>query len=610
MTERNRGLATRTGIAEAKPEARRFQPLLALGPYLRPYRPQILGAAVALIVAAGTVLGLGAVLRRLVDDGLSGGNPALLDRAVLGMLAVVVVAAAATYGRFFLVSWIGERMVADLRRDVYARVLSLSPGFFEITPTGEIVSRLTTDTTLVQTVVGSSASVALRNLLLLIGGTVMLAVTSLKLTAMVLLIVPLVLVPILTFGRKVRRLSRLSQDRLADVSAYIDETLNAVRTVQAFTHEAQDRERFGARVEAAFATSVERIRARAFLTAVVILLVFGAVSVVLWIGGLDMLAGRISPGELSAFVFYAIVVAGAAGALSEVVGELQRAAGAMERMVELLNTEPEIKAPANPAPLPVPARGAVLFERVTFRYPSQPERSALSDFSLAIQPGETMALVGPSGAGKSTVFQLLLRFYDPAEGVVRLDGVDIAKADPAAVRARIGLVPQEPVIFSANAWENIRYGRPGASDAEVSEAAEAAFAAEFLDQLPDGFSSFLGEKGVRLSGGQRQRLAIARAILRDPAVLLLDEATSALDAESERTVQQALDRLMQGRTTLVIAHRLATVLKVKRIAVMDQGRVVAMGTHGELIRAGGLYARLAELQFEVPRDEAARLSAE
>ncbi|MBI1778829.1 MAG: ATP-binding cassette domain-containing protein [Proteobacteria bacterium] len=600
----------RSGLAGAKQAERRFAPLLALASYLRPYRLQILGAAVALVVAAATVLGLGAVLRRLVDDGLSGGNAAMLDRAVIGLLAVVVVAAAATYARYFLVSWIGERVIADLRRAVYARVLSLSPGFFEVTPTGEILSRLTSDTTLVQTVVGSSASVALRNLLLLAGGTVMLAITSLKLTLMVSLIVPLVLVPILVFGRKVRRLSRDSQDRIADVGAYVDETLNAVRTVQAFTHEAHDRMRFGGRVEDAFAAAVRRIRARALLTAVVIFLVFGAVSVVLWIGGRDMLAGEISPGQLSAFVFYAIVVAGAAGAVSEVIGELQRAAGAMERLVELLATEPDIKAPADPVPLKTPAAGAIAFERVTFHYPSRPDRSALSEFSLAVAPGETVALVGPSGAGKSTVFQLLLRFYDPGAGVVRLDGVELALADPSQVRQRIGLVPQEPVIFSANAWENIRYGRPEASDAEVRQAAEAAFAAEFLDRLPDGFGTHLGEKGVRLSGGQRQRLAIARAILRDPAVLLLDEATSALDAESERAVQQALDRLMAGRTTLVIAHRLATVLKVKRIAVMDQGQVVATGSHAELIRSGGLYARLAELQFEEPRAEAARLSAD
>jgi ATP-binding cassette subfamily B protein len=433
---------------------------------------------------------------------------------------------------------------------------------------------------------------------------VLLAVTSARLTGLVFLVVPLVLVPILVFGRRVRRLSRASQDRVADVGSYVDETLGAIRTVQAFGHEPVDRQRFATRVEEAFTTAVRRIGARALLTAVVIALVFGAVSLILWKGGHDVLAGEISGGELSAFVFYAIVVAGAAGALSEVIGDLQRAAGATERLMELLETEPDIAAPADPKPLPVPARGAARFENVVFKYPSRPDRAALDGFNLEVRPGEKLAIVGPSGAGKTTVFQLLLRFYDPAEGRITLDGVDLRDADPADLRARIGLVPQEPVIFSGDAWENIRYGKPEASDEEVRNAARAAAALEFLERLPEGLDTFLGERGVRLSGGQRQRVAIARAILRDPAVLLLDEATSALDAESERAVQQALDRLMAGRTTLVIAHRLATVLKADRIVVIDQGRIVASGTHGELIQADGLYARLAALQFDQARDMA------
>ena len=602
---RRESAVPRESATAERASSRKLGQLGRIWRFAKPYRLRIAGATFAVAVAAGTVLGLGFGLRKLVDEGFASGNADLLDEAIWVLFGVVLLLAAASYTRFYLVSWVGERVVADIRRAVFDQVIRLSPAYYEVTRTGEILSRLTTDTSVLQMVVGTSVSIALRNAIMLVGGTVLLAVTSARLTGLVFLVVPLVLVPILVFGRRVRRLSRASQDRVADVGSYVDEALGAIRTVQAFGHEPVDRQRFATRVEEAFTTAVRRIGARALLTAVVIALVFGAVSLILWKGGHDVLAGEISGGELSAFVFYAIVVAGAAGALSEVIGDLQRAAGATERLMELLETEPDIAAPADPKPLPVPARGAARFENVVFKYPSRPDRSALDGFDLEVRPGEKLAIVGPSGAGKTTVFQLLLRFYDPAEGRITLDGVDLRDADPADLRARIGLVPQEPVIFSGDAWENIRYGKPEASDQEVRNAAQAAAALEFLERLPEGLDTFLGERGVRLSGGQRQRVAIARAILRDPAVLLLDEATSALDAESERAVQQALDRLMAGRTTLVIAHRLATVLKADRIVVMDQGRIVASGTHGELIQADGLYARLAALQFDQAHDMAA-----
>ncbi|MGF7208556.1 ATP-binding cassette subfamily B protein [Skermanella aerolata] len=587
---------------------RDLSPLRRLVPFLTPYRTAIAGAFLSLTVAAGTVLGLGAGLRALVDQGFAAGNPALLDKGLLVMLAVICILAASTYGRFYLVSWIGERVVADLRRAVFDHVVKLSPSFFESTRTGEVLSRLTTDTTVLQVVVGSTVSIALRNMLLLIGGSVMLLFTSAKLTGLVFLVVPLVVFPIVIFGRKVRKLSRESQDRIADVGSFVDEALGAIRTVQAYGHENAERRNFADRVEGAFDVAVQRVRTRAALTVIVIVLVFTAIGTILWVGGHDVLAGRLSAGDLSAFVFYAVVVAGSVGAISEVVGDLQRAAGATERLFDLMATEPEITAPANPAPLPVPVRGAVAFDAVRFHYPSRPDDAALDEFSLSVAPGETVALVGPSGAGKTTVFQLLLRFYDPRHGRVLLDGVDIRTADPAEVRARIGLVPQDPVIFSTSALDNIRYGRLDASDEEVRAAADAAHALEFLEQLPDGLNTYLGEKGVRLSGGQRQRVAIARAILRNPPVLLLDEATSALDAESERVVQEALERLMRNRTTLIIAHRLATVLNADRIAVMEQGKLVATGTHMDLIRQGGLYARLASLQFDRRDDDRAALA--
>ena len=565
--------------------------------FLAPYRRQIAIAMVALVVAAACVLVLGQGLRRVIDGGFASGDAALLDAALIALLAVIVVMAIATYTRFYFVSWIGERVSADIRRAVFGHLLDLSPGFFEVTRTGEVISRLTNDTSLLEVVIGSSASFALRNTLIMLGSLVMLIVTSPKLTALVLLGVPLVIAPILLYGRRVRGLSRASQARVADVSVYIDEALHEIRTVQSYGHEMEDRARFGERVEQAFATAAERIRQRALLIALVMLLAFGAVGVILWIGGHDVLAGRISAGELSAFVFYAVLVAGAFGAVSEVIGDLQRAAGATERLMELLATEPQIRAPASPQPLPRPPRGEVRFDKVSFRYPSRPDALALADFSLEVKPGETVALVGPSGAGKSTVLQLLLRYYDADAGTISLDGVELRRADPRALRTRLALVPQDPVIFAASVRENVRYGRPDASDAEVQEACAAAYASEFIERLPEAMDTFLGERGVRLSGGQRQRLSIARALLADRAVLLLDEATSSLDAASEHYVQMALARLMQNRTTLIVAHRLATVQNADRIVVMDEGRIIATGTHDELVREKGLYARLAALQF-------------
>jgi ATP-binding cassette subfamily B protein len=575
-------------------------PLRELMPYLRPYRRAILGVAAALIAASGFTLALPLAFRRVVD-GFSAENATLIDQYFLALIGVAVALALATALRFYLVSLLGERVIADLRAAVFSHVAGMSPAFFERVMTAEVMTRLTTDTSVIQSVVGSTASIALRNILLLSGGIVMLLVTSTKLTAMTLLIVPLVVFPILILGRRVRRLSRLSQDLVAESATSAGETLQAAQTVQAMTHEAASKAHFKDRVEAAYEAARARITARAWLTAIVIFFVFGGVVGVMWIGARDVLAGRMTPGEMAQFVLYAVFTAGAVGALSEVWGELQRAAGATERLMELLVLENPIREVADPlAPTePAPDRpvGEIVFEGVGFAYETRREIPALRDVSFRVAPGERVAIVGPSGAGKTTILQLLLRFYDPERGTIRLDGVPIGRMRLADLRHRLALVPQDPVIFADTVRANILFGRPDATAAEVEEAARAAAADEFIAALPQGYDTWLGERGVLLSGGQKQRLAIARAILRDAPVLLLDEATSALDAESERAVQQAVNRLSRGRTTLVIAHRLATVKRADRILVMEDGRLAAIGTHDELVAGGGLYARLARLQF-------------
>ena len=596
---------TRLEPAPKIPPVTALKTVARAGRFLRPYRREVVFAGIGLVIAAAAVLAVGQGLKFVVDRGFAASNAGELDRMLGLMLVVIVVMAAATYMRFYHVSWLGERVTADLRRTVFDHLVDLPPSFFEATRTGEVISRLINDTTMLETVIGSSASVAIRNTLLMAGGLVMLMLTSAKLTLLVLAGVPIVVVPIILFGRRVRRLSRATQDRVGDVGAFLDESLHEIRTVQAYGHEAQDRRGFAARVEDAFGTAVRRIRQRALLVAAVIVLVFGAVGVILWIGGHDVVAGRLSPGQLSAFVFYAVIVAGSVGSISEVIGDLQRAAGATERLFELLAVEAAIRAPAHPVALPARTRGSVRLDDVTFHYPSRPDAPALDRFTLDVAASEKVALVGPSGAGKTTVFQLLLRFYDPQSGRVTIDGIDLQSADPREVRRQLALVPQDPVIFASSVLENVRYGRPDANDAEVRAACDAAYATEFIDRLPEGFASSLGERGVRLSGGQRQRLAIARAILADRPILLLDEATSALDAESERIVQRALERLMAGRTVLMIAHRLATVRHADRIAVMERGRIVAVGRHDALVRDNPLYARLAALQFDTAPTAAA-----
>jgi ATP-binding cassette subfamily B protein len=566
--------------------------------FIAPYRWHALGALVALVVTAGITLSMGQGIRLLVDQGFMTQSPHLLNQSIGLFMLLVIGLAVGTFARFYLVSWIGERCVADIRRRVFNHLVYLHPGFYEDNRSSEIQSRLTADTTLLQSVIGSSLSLFLRNLLMVIGGIVLLFVTNPKLTSIVVIALPLVIAPILIFGRRVRSLSRLSQDRIADIGSYVSETLGQIKTVQAYNHQAQDEQRFAVTVEEAFDTARKRIFQRAWLITLVIVLVLGAVGVMLWVGGMDVIAGRISAGELAAFVFYSLIVGSAFGTLSEVIGELQRAAGAAERIAELLRAQNIIQPPTTGlVTLPERVRGDLVLQDVRFCYPSRPESYAVDGLSLTIQAGETLALVGPSGAGKSTVYDLLLRFYDPAEGRILLDGVPLIQLDPLDLRRCFALVSQTPALFFGSIEDNLRYGNPTATSAEVREAAKIAYAHDFIEAMPNGYQTHLGDGGLGLSGGQRQRLAIARALLVDAPVLLLDEATSALDAQSEHLIQQALPSLMKNRTTLVIAHRLATVKNADRIAVMDQGKLVAVGTHQSLIANNALYARLAALQF-------------
>lgn len=588
-------MARGTPALEDRPTSKKVGALRALLPFVLPYRGQVLIAVVALVLTSAISLVLPLAVRRVVDNFDDGAG--VLNEYFGAALAIVALLAVGTAARYFFVTRLGERVVADIRKAVFARVVTLSPAFFERVMTGEILSRITTDTTLIQSVIGSSLSIALRNMLILAGGLVMLALTSVKLMGLVLLIVPAILVPIIVLGRRLRRLSRANQDWIAASSGAASETLLAAQTVQAYTHEARSIEQFDAATEQSFDVALTRIKTRSLMTAIVIFLIFAGVIGVLWMGARDVRTGAMTAGQLVQFVIYAILVATSSGALSEIWGELQRAAGATERLGELLAAEDNLTDPADPVLLPRPVKGRIALEGVSFHYPTRPDVSALDGVSLTIQPGETVALVGPSGAGKTTVIQLVQRFWDPATGRVTLDGIDLRDMRRDDFRQAMALVPQDPVIFAASAADNIRLGRPDATDAEVQAAARAAHADAFIEALPQGYATPLGERGVMLSGGQRQRIAIARAILRDAPVLLLDEATSALDAESEALVQAAVAQLSEGRTTIVIAHRLATVKKADRIVVLEHGRIVAEGTHDALVAEGGLYARLARMQF-------------
>ena len=577
-----------------------YSVLLKLSNYLLSYKKTLVAAALALIFTAGVTLSMGGGVRFIIDEGFVAGSVEQLNTGALLIVGIALLMSIGTYTRFYLVSWLGERVSADLREAVFDHILTLHPNYFETNRSGEIVSRLTTDTTLLQTVIGSSASMALRSVLTFIGGLIMLLITNLKLSGMVLACVPLILVPILMYGRRVRNLSRKSQDSIADVGTYAGEIIQQIKTVQSYTQEENEKKAFANHVEEAFMIARQRIKQRALLIAVVIALIFSACAGMFWVGGNDVISGNMTAGELGAFIFYAIIVASAVATISEVIGELQRAAGAAERMFELLSVESLIAAPSDNKPSQLPAEiesTNIAFNNVTFHYPSRPEHAALSDVCLNIEAGQSLALVGPSGAGKSTIFELIQRFYDPDQGEVSLGGIDLRLLSPQVLRQQLAVVAQQPALFSGDVMHNIRYGKPEATEDEAVAAAKAAHAHDFIEQLPEGYTSFLGEQGVRLSGGQRQRVAIARAILKDPKILLLDEATSALDSESEYLVQQALEELMRNRTTVIVAHRLSTIIGADIIAVMDAGKVAAMGTHGELLKQSDLYQRLAELQF-------------
>lgn len=591
-------MARQPKIIADRPTTKRIGALSALWPFIRPYTQLLTVAIIALVLTASVSLVLPIAVRRVVDGFREGSQ--LLDQYFGAALIIVVLLAVGTGLRYYFVTKLGERVVADIREAVFSRVIGMSPAFFEKVLTGEIISRITTDTTLIQSVIGSSVSIALRNMFILVGGMVMLLLTSAKLSGLVLLLVPIVIVPIVVMGRRLRKLSRENQDWIAVSSGAASESLSSAQTIQAFTNEGASRLRFGEVTEQSYDTAIKRVRTRAIMTMIVIFLIFAGVLGILWIGARDVWHGGMSIGELVQFVIYAVLVAGAVGALSEIWGELQRAAGATERLAELLAAKDPLSDPEHPVALPRPVRGQIEFENVTFHYPSRPDTSALEEVDLLIQPGETVALVGPSGAGKTTVIQLIERFWDPERGSVRLDDIDLRDMMRADFRQAIAMVPQDPVIFAATARENIRFGRPEATDAEVEAAARAAYADEFLRALPNGYDTYVGERGVMLSGGQRQRIAIARAILRNAPILLLDEATSALDTESERLVQSAVDELSQSRTTIIIAHRLSTVQKADRIVVFENGRIVAQGRHEDLVQQGGLYARLARLQFQPP----------
>ncbi|MCC1480459.1 ABC transporter transmembrane domain-containing protein [Roseibaca sp. Y0-43] len=587
---------TTAAARDARAKSKNLSALRGLWPFIRPYRGLLVVAIVALVATAAITLTLPLAVRRVVD-GFEAREMVMLNQYFGAALGLAGLLALGTGLRYYFVTRLGERIVADIRKALFARVIDRSPAFYEQIMTGEVLSRLTTDTTLIQSVIGSSVSIALRNALMLLGGLALLALTSAKLTGFVLLMVPVIIVPIVVMGRKLRKLSRENQDWIAASSGNASEALSAVQTVQANTAEAASRAEFDRVTEISFDVARKRIFTRALLTVVVIFLVFAGILGTLWVGARDVSAGTMTPGELAQFVIYAVIVAGSVGALSEIWSELQRAAGATERLVELLTAIDTVLDPAAPRALPRPARGAVRLENVTFTYPTRPDERALNGVTLDVQPGETVALVGPSGAGKTTILQMLMRFYDPAQGAVMIDGIDLRDMARTDFRQVMALVPQDPMIFATSALENIRFGRPGATDDEVKAAARAAAADEFIEKLPKGYATELGERGVMLSGGQRQRIAIARAILRDAPILLLDEATSALDAESEALVQRAVDRLSQGRTTIVIAHRLATVKQADRIVVFEDGQIVAQGRHDELVAQGGLYARLARLQF-------------